>query len=81
MYTEMLGEYIFFLYLSTLRNIDPVIIRNASKIDDYPVPFIPMKRFAYPEDIANLVLFLSSDRASYITGQIIAPNGGRRTPI
>lgn len=38
----------------------------------------PMKRIATTEDIADTVLFLVSDAARYITGQIIAPNGGRR---
>lgn len=45
------------------------------------LPQIPAGRFAYPKDIADLVLFLASDRASYITGQVIAPNGGRHMPI
>ena len=37
---------------------------------------IPMSRFGKPEDIANLVFFLSSDDASYITGQNFHINGG-----
>jgi len=37
---------------------------------------IPMKRFGKPEDIASLVLYLSSDQASYITGQNFHINGG-----
>tara|TARA_B100000989_G_scaffold264749_1_gene217304 strand:- start:85 stop:816 length:732 start_codon:yes stop_codon:yes gene_type:complete len=37
---------------------------------------IPMFKFGKPEDIANLVYFLSSDQASYITGQNIHINGG-----
>lgn len=36
----------------------------------------PMRRIATPEDIANLVAFLSSDRAGFITGQTISVNGG-----
>ncbi len=37
---------------------------------------IPMSRFGKPEDIANLVYFLSSDDSSYITGQNFHVNGG-----
>ncbi|MBN2199401.1 MAG: 3-oxoacyl-[acyl-carrier-protein] reductase [Candidatus Aminicenantes bacterium] len=37
---------------------------------------IPMKRFGAPEDVARAVLFLLSDAASYITGQVIGVNGG-----
>jgi len=37
---------------------------------------IPMGRFAIPEDIAKVVVFLTSDDANYITGQVINVNGG-----
>jgi 3-oxoacyl-[acyl-carrier protein] reductase len=37
---------------------------------------IPMGRFATPEDIAKVVVFLTSDDANYITGQVINVNGG-----
>tara|TARA_B100000989_G_scaffold166088_1_gene124189 strand:+ start:569 stop:1300 length:732 start_codon:yes stop_codon:yes gene_type:complete len=37
---------------------------------------IPMMRFGDPDDIANLVFFLSSDDSSYITGQNFHINGG-----
>jgi 3-oxoacyl-[acyl-carrier protein] reductase len=37
---------------------------------------IPLKRFGTASDIAECVAFLSSDSASYITGQIISVNGG-----
>ena len=37
---------------------------------------IPLRRGGTPEDIANAALFLASDLSSYVTGQVIAVNGG-----
>ena len=37
---------------------------------------IPLGRFAEPQEVAELALFLASDAASYITGQVIGINGG-----
>lgn len=37
---------------------------------------IPLKRIGQPEDIANLAVFLASDEASFITGQLISCDGG-----
>ena len=36
----------------------------------------PLMRLGTPEDVANAVVFLVSDEASFITGQVLAPNGG-----
>jgi 3-oxoacyl-[acyl-carrier protein] reductase len=37
---------------------------------------VPMKRAGTPDEVADLVSFLASDRASYISGQVISINGG-----
>ena len=47
--------------------------------DDYIdniISSIPQKRFGKAEDVANLVTFLASDLAGYITGQVISVDGG-----
>ena len=40
------------------------------------VPHYPLGRVGQPIDIANAALFLASDEASYITGQVIRVDGG-----
>jgi 3-oxoacyl-[acyl-carrier protein] reductase len=37
---------------------------------------IPMQRLGTPQEVADLVAFLASDRADYITGQVIGIDGG-----
>jgi len=37
---------------------------------------IPMGKFGTPEDVAELAVYLASDGASYVTGQVIGINGG-----
>lgn len=44
--------------------------------DDMIKSLIPMKRTGSPQEVADLVAFLVSEKASYITGQIISINGG-----
>lgn len=38
---------------------------------------IPLRRAGKPEELADAILFLASDKASFVTGQIISVNGGR----
>ena len=43
------------------------------------VNMIPMKRFGLPEEVADIVGFFASKKASYITGQVLSINGGLYT--
>ncbi|MFA6295990.1 MAG: SDR family NAD(P)-dependent oxidoreductase [Patescibacteria group bacterium] len=40
------------------------------------IAMVPQKRIGTPEDIANAVVFLASDKSDYITGQVIVVDGG-----
>ena len=46
------------------------------RVRDYEAR-LPMQRLGQPEDVASVVDFLLSDRSSYITGQLLQPNGGQ----
>ena len=41
------------------------------------MPLIPMGRLVRPEDIAETILFLASEQAGMITGQVIKVSGGK----
>jgi NAD(P)-dependent dehydrogenase (short-subunit alcohol dehydrogenase family) len=38
---------------------------------------VPLKRVGTPTEIADAIVFVASPKASFITGQIIAVNGGK----
>ncbi len=59
------------------RGID--IMEAAKTAYSDAVPFTPLQRPAYPEELASTIVFLCSDEASFITGQCINVDGGRLT--
>lgn len=57
--------------------INTDMTKNLSdKIKEEVIKGIPMKRIGEPKEVANLVLFLSSNLSDYITGQVINVDGG-----
>jgi NAD(P)-dependent dehydrogenase (short-subunit alcohol dehydrogenase family) len=38
---------------------------------------VPLKRMGRPDEIANAIVFVASDRAAFVTGQIIGVDGGK----
>ena len=48
----------------------------SEKVKEASVSQIPLGKFGKPEDIANMVAFLASEKADYITGQVISVDGG-----
>lgn len=66
----------------TVNAVAPGFI-ETDMTKDLPVDelkkLVPMNRFGRPEEVADLVAFLVSDKAAYITGEVISINGGLHT--
>lgn len=64
----------------TVNAVAPGIIASPMAATAFPQEaidrLVPMKRAGQPEEVADLVEFLASDRASYISGQVVSINGG-----
>lgn len=58
----------------------PMTQQLPEKVRDAMLAQIPQGKYGSVEDIANAVLFLSSDLSNYITGQVISVNGGMLMP-
>lgn len=54
----------------------PILDHLPDKLRDGMANTVPLGRIGQPEEIAALALFLASDEASYVIGQVISPNGG-----
>jgi 3-oxoacyl-[acyl-carrier protein] reductase len=63
----------------TVNAVAPGIIVSPMTESAFPKEtinsMVPMKRAGRPEEVADLIAFLASDRAAYISGQIISING------
>jgi 3-oxoacyl-[acyl-carrier protein] reductase len=64
----------------TVNAVAPGIITTPMSQDTFDAAtiaqLVPMKRAGRPEEVADLVSFLASERAAYISGQVISINGG-----
>jgi 3-oxoacyl-[acyl-carrier protein] reductase len=67
----------------TVNSIAPGRIDTARLAEAYPdgpteadLAAIPLRRFGTPAEVGDVVCFLASDRASYVTGAVIAVDGG-----
>jgi 3-oxoacyl-[acyl-carrier protein] reductase len=58
-----------FIRTDMTRDLDETVLKQN----------IPMNRFGLPEEVAEVVCFLASEKASYITGEVISVNGGLYT--
>ena len=48
----------------------------SKEVVDEIVDETPLARVGNPQDVANAILFLADDKASFITGQVLATSGG-----
>ena len=62
--------------------LDPILNATGQTLEQWTMnqpgmPPIPLNRIGYPKDVANLIAFLASDDADYMTGQAINISGGQ----
>jgi meso-butanediol dehydrogenase/(S,S)-butanediol dehydrogenase/diacetyl reductase len=62
--------------------LDPILESMGQTLEQWALtqpgmPPIPLNRIGYPKDVANIITFLASDDADYMTGQAINISGGQ----
>jgi len=54
---------------------------RKSEVEQYIATEVPLRRFGQPEEIADAIVFLSSERAAFITGACVVADGGQTRSI
>ena len=54
----------------------PLMAAVPDKVKEALTKAIPFRRLGKPEEVANAILFFASDRAAYVTGQVLSVSGG-----
>jgi NAD(P)-dependent dehydrogenase (short-subunit alcohol dehydrogenase family) len=57
----------------------PILTNLSEEARERALQAIPLGRLGTPDEIAAVALFLAGDESSYLTGQVISPNGGSYT--
>jgi len=57
------------------------LLSNENEVKKYLERTVPMNRLGDPEDVSNVVLFLSSNKAKFITGSVITVDGGQTSGV
>lgn len=74
-------------YGITVNTVEPGLVLTAGVEEalserrrDLMAQYVPMKRWAMPDEVAHAMLYLASDEAAYVTGQTIVVDGGALLP-
>jgi 3-oxoacyl-[acyl-carrier protein] reductase len=71
-------------YGITVNVVSPGPVQSGyitKELEESLIADIPLRRIGQPEDVANTVVFLASEQASWITGQIVFVHGGHRMAL